>query len=539
MPSQPSEIRQQPNQKQGLGFEIFQKSVWLLSQEASDLVLAFIFTWIALRRLGPEGFGLLTLTQAILNLSSLATFNLEESLIRLVPEFRGKGLWRSSRLILGISFLIKVILALLVVFILTTLAPFIATRFQQPILVQTIRVGCLSLMGAAIAEVGAAACLGLLHPEVRTLMTTLRRLAEVGGLILVTNLRTNVADVVMVLAMADILAATGYSLATFRFLNRDPISKEQSALGLIIKRMWNYALPLFGARTTEVSGRELGKLLLGSFASVTMVGYYNVARLASERLMTLFSQVPLAAVPVISQSQSRPSNDESTSSTGHTILKMMNYQVSAASLIAIIISAIAPQFILIIGGNAYTPAVSALRILSMAVVIWSGIASLHAFFLVRERTVGIFLLNFVQIVFSLALYPFFISKWSANGAAIVDVVGQSATFGVGLFLVNRWFRFKSIAGLRNFFRLTAPAALLVVPFYLYSKLIILNHIWFAIALALYITYLLRLEIIERSSWDSLSKINSPFPILNSTANLFINLLRNYQVWLLSQRRSVP
>ncbi len=530
-------MSQEPDQKPGLGFEIFQKSIWLLSQEASDLILAFIFTWIALRKLGPEGFGLLALTQAILNLSSLATFNLEVSLIRLVPEFRGKGLWHSSRLIHGISFLAKVILGLFVTFILITLAPFIATRFQQPILVPAIRVGCLSLMAAAIAEVGAAACLGLLHPEVRTLMTTVRRLTEVGGLILVTSLRTNVVDVVLVLAIADTFAATGYSLATIRFLKQDPISKEQSGLGLIIKRMWNYSLPLFGARTTEVGGNELGKLFLGRFASAAMMGYYSVARLASERLKTLMSQVPLAAVPVISQSQSQSSDHGSTRNTGHTTLNMLNYQISAASMIAIIISAMAPQFILILGGNSYTPAVSALRILSLAVVIWSGIASLHAIFLVREKTVGIFLLNSVQIAFTLAFYTFFIRKWGANGAAIVDVIGQLATFGVGLFLVKRWFRFDSIAGLRNFLRLTIPATLLVIPFYLNSKFIILNHVWFVIALALYLTYLLRLEIIERSLWDSLSKINSPFPILNATASLFINLLKNYQVWLLSQRRS--
>ena len=190
-----------------LGLEIFQKSAWLLSQEVSDLLLAFVFTFVALRRLGPENFGLLTLTQAILNLSGLASFNLELALIRMVPEARGLGRWRQARWMIGISELVKGSLALFVAGILFLAAPLIGNFFEQPVLVLTIRIGCLSLVSAAVADAGAAACLSLLHPEMRALVTTIRRSLEVTGLILITTWRTQVGDVILVLALADLSAA--------------------------------------------------------------------------------------------------------------------------------------------------------------------------------------------------------------------------------------------------------------------------------------------------------------------------------------------
>ena len=514
-----------------LGLEIFQKSAWLLSQEVSDLLLAFLFTFVALRRLGPENFGLLTLTQAILNLSGLASFNLELALIRMVPEARGLGRWRQARWMIGISELVKGSLALLVAGILFLAAPLIGNFFEQPVLILTIRIGCLSLVSAAVADAGAAACLSLLHPEMRALITTIRRSLEVTGLILITTWRTEVGDVVLVLALADLSAALAYSLATIRYMRRDPISQEPLDARNLFKRMWNYAFPLFGARLTEIGGRELGKLFLGRLASATAVGYYSVARLAVERLMTLMSQAPLAAVPVISQR--KPGEKLTNASANQATLGLVKYQMMAANLLALLIWAIAPQFIKIIGGPEYGLAIPALRILSFGMIFWSGTASLHALFLVEERTAGIFFLNSTLILTTVTLYGFFVTRWQTNGAALSDSIGQSLTLGLGLWLTSRWFKFPALSGLRLFAKLAIPATLLGLPVFFVQQNLVLGLGWLVISIWLYVSYLLGLQLIDRSIWDQLEALQIvSLPILIKLQHSLLGALRNYQNFLL-------
>ena len=528
--------------QESVGVEIFQNSVWLIAQEVSDLLLAFAFTWIALRRLGPENFGLLTLTQAILNISGLATFNLELALIRLTPDFREQGLWRTVRQMVRMSAALKLALALVVALALFALAPLLAAFFQQPALVAAIRVGCLSLAAAGLADVGAAACLGLLHPEVRAAMTTVRRLVEVAGILLVSAIRLpaggpGVADAVLVLAVADIVAALGYSLATLHHLGRGPQSAEPVARQALFRRMWNYALPLFGARLSDVGGREVGKLFLGRLASATALGYYSVARLAVERLMNLMSQAPLASVPVLARKQSQAAGAFGAGQVHRAALGLLRFQVLAANLLALVIWAAAPQFVLVLGGGAYTPAIPAMRLLSFAIVFWSATASLHALFLVRENTIGIFFLNTSQIVLTALFYLLLVPLGQATGAALSDSLAQVGVLLVGFLLVARWYAFPVKRGAKAFLLLSLPVLALVAPVGVFRFSLPVMAAWFVLAAGLYVSYLFGLDLVGPAAWDRLEKLATPFPFLNSLALRLSRLLRGYHAWI--QERFTP
>lgn len=521
-----------------LGIEIFQKSAWLLSQEVIDLVLAFTFTFIALRRLGPEAFGLLNLTQATLNISGLATFNMELALIRLVPDARELQNWDQARWMIKLAQWIKGGLAGLVVIILFFLAPVIAKQYNQPILELMIRIGCLSLVSAAIADVGAAACLSLLHPEVRTFVTTMRRSIEVTGLLIITSLRTQASDAILVLAIADTSAAIAYTLATRYFLGKDPHPEQNFDLKHTFQRMWQYAYPLFGARLTDVGGRELGKLFLGQIASAQAVGYYSVARLAIERLTSLLSQPPLAAIPVIARSEpgerlvTRPKTNQIT-------LNLFRYQMILTSLGGLVIWAIAPIFIQVIGGPEYDLAIPALRILTFGLICWSGTAALHALFLVYERTVGIFILNSVLILTTISLYGFFVGRWQTSGAATSDSIGQFLTLLLGLFLGLRWFQFPATQGFKLIMQITIPAILIGLPILVLPQNLAVEFVWLVISVVIYLTYLLLFEIIPTDLWEQTKLIKLPEQLgLSALQSKLISGLVKYQNWLLVMKGQV-
>ena len=243
------------------------------------------------------------------------------------------------------------------------------------------------------------------------------------------------------------------------------------------------------------------------------------------------SQAPLAAVPVISQR--KPSEKLTNASANQAALGLAKYQMMAANLLALLIWAIAPQFIKIIGGPEYGLAIPALQILSIGMIFWSGTASLHALFLVEERTAGIFFLNSTLILTTVALYGLFVARWQTNGAALSDSIGQGLTLGLGLWLTARWFSFPALSGLRLFAKLTIPATLLGLPVFFLQQNLALELGWLVISIWLYVSYLLGLQLVDRALWDQLEALQIvSLPILNKLQHSVLSAFRSYQNFLL-------
>lgn len=512
------------------GGEILRGSTWLWLQEAADMLLAFAFAWFALRRLGPGGFGSLTLTQAILNISGLATLNIELTVVRYIPEFRSKGHWRTARFSTYLITLVKVCLATVAAVVLFIAAPFVANFYQNTELIPALRVGCLSLFAAALVDVGAAICLSLFHPEIRTAMTTIRRLCEITGLLIITGLGYGFVHAVGVLAIADSIAALGYTVAAIHFLKRDPkVSGEPLEKLPLIKILARYSIPLMGARLTEVTGREIGKLLLARLASPIALGYYAIARLAAERLIALLSQSPLAALPVLSGSHARETFDgDTTRSTSQAVLQLLNYQMIAAGLIGIGISVLAPLFVRLVGGPDYIPAIPVVRTVGYTVFLWSGIASIHALLLVLQRPAGIFYLNLANIGVTAIAYGLLTPRWQATGTGLADSLGQLAIFGFALFLAQAWFHFDTLVARRNAIQIGIPALVLTLPLWFLNLSYPLLLIILFIDILFYGTYLLRLGYIDTRILKNLEWVALNPPILNQAKNGALHLILGYQ-----------
>lgn len=515
-----------------VGEKILHSSWWLGWQVVVDIGLAFAFAAITVRRLGPVGFGLVTLVQALLNVAGQGTLSLELSLIRLVPEFRGQHAWATARRTIWLVLFFKMFLAGGLALGMFMAAPMLAVFYDRPDFLWAIRLGCLSLMAAAAAEVGAATCIALLHAEVLTLVTTVRRGCEVIGVLLVTAWGLDVPAVVLVLGLADLVAAAGYGIAIARYLRRDPPSA--SARVALMPRIWRYSLPIAGARFLDALGREAGKLLLGRFVQPEILGYYGVARLVAERSMALLGQVTNALLPAITQltsGEATPNSPQRWDIWNALVKRGFRYQWWISSSLALSLWAIAPLALNLIGGDAYAPAVAATRILTLMVFLWSGTALANTLFFAHEKTVGILGLNALQLVGVVAFYQMWVADWQLLGAVFADTVAQALILILCLWLARRWFGFDSGAVIRIFLLPGLWLVTLVLPIGLAGYRGVWLIPWLVGGLGLIGSLLLLGGLPAAAEWRVLAASVQAPEWLNQFTRRAVYFFRRYQVFL--------
>jgi len=452
-----------PVEKSRSGVLLAKGSAWLWLQQALDITLVLVFTSLILRFLGPENFGLVVLVQSVLNLSGLATLNLEQAAIRLLPEYRSRVEWRSARSLVRLILGIKLGLGILVAIALFSIAPLIANIYNSPELVIALRIGCISVFSSMINIAGESLVLGYLRPQIRPAMTGLRRSCELVGLIILSVWHINVPGVIAVLSAADTIVALGYSTIIYFLQKQDPrYSLEKVDPKGLTKRVFNYCLPLYGAQWADVASQNLGKLIVGKLAGATILGYYGVAKLASERIMQVLVQAPLMAVPIATQLK----NTGDLVRINNFVKRLIEYQWALGTFINLTIWAASPLLVLLVGGAEYQPSAQALRVLGFALLFWSGTAGIHAFFMIHERTAGNFLLNLTQISITVGLYYLLVNPYGLIGVTIADTIGYFVALGVGVLLTSWFFNIAWQKTLRFQFRQLLWTTILILPVWL-------------------------------------------------------------------------
>ncbi len=490
--------------------KLIQGSIWLWLQQATDIGLVFIFTSILLRLLGPDGFGMVVLTQSALNIAGMGTLNIEYAAIRYLPDFRGQGLWRTARILVVLIVGSKLVLALLVGAGLFALAPWIAEFYEYEGLEAALRVGCFSLVAAMMARTGETLCLGYMQPQARTAITTVRRVSELIALLFVSTMGATVVRAIAVLAFGDTVAALGYGVMVARYFRRDPAaSGELVQKQALVRRVLAYCMPLLGAQVMEVAGQNAGNLVLGRLASPTVLGLYGVARLAGERLMLFMTQAPSMAVPVIVGQEHTPQNIQKAYPLIH---RLLTYQWALAGAGNLAIWAAAPLIAQILGGAAFGAAADPLRIMGFAILLWAGTASVQVFFKIHERTAGNFYLNLGLLSVSVGMYFLLVPSGGAVGGALADACGHLIALGVGIWLARRWFGFEAWDALRPLAAQLGWLVALTVPVWLLGVSGWGLAVWLAAALGLFGRVLLRggvpahadLTRLEAADWGRLN-----------------------------------
>lgn len=513
------------------GPAILRGSLWLWLQEAGEMALAFAFTWLVVRRLGADGFGLVVLVQSVVNIAGLATLNLELALMRFLPDYRSQQWGQAVRQTTWIIVIAKTVLAAIASLLLFFLAAPIAAYYQQDHLAPALEIGALSLFSTTIVTTGKAFCLGWLRPSIRAILSFVRRLVELAGLLLVINLGVvDVTRVVAVLSAADTVAAVAFLAVIIYYLRREPAGTGAAIpTPVLARRILNYCLPLIGVQLTEIAGQNMGKLLLGRLAPPAVLGLYSVARLAIDRLMLLMSQLPLMALPVLAE---RGEESGQEGRNNYLIGRLLQYQWAIGLLVNVAVWAAAPILLLILGEGDVRPVEPALRILGFSVLLWAGAGVTHIFFFLYERTTGILILNAGQLALTGLLYLLFVPRWQATGAALADVIAQGLELALGLWLAYRWFGFPSGRAVPPLVKQTALAVLLVLPIWLVPQM---GYGWLALwavaAVVLLLSYLLRLNVPDAAEWLLVESTDTRYPQLNRLKQLLSHSIQRYQARL--------
>jgi O-antigen/teichoic acid export membrane protein len=188
----------------------------------------------------------------------------------------------------------------------------------------------------------------------------------------------------------------------------------------IVSGLLRQALPLAVALTMNVIYFRVLMIMTSLLASRTATGYFATSFQVFAVLFSLPLLVLSTALPLLSVAGR---DDDSRLAFG--LQKMTEVSLAAAVVFVLVIFALAPTLIPLLGGDQYTGAVSVLRIQSFALIavfvgqVWQlGLLSLR-------RQAALAWANAAALAIVLALGGILIPLWGANGAAAAAVASET------------------------------------------------------------------------------------------------------------------
>jgi O-antigen/teichoic acid export membrane protein len=188
----------------------------------------------------------------------------------------------------------------------------------------------------------------------------------------------------------------------------------------VVVGLLRQALPLAVALTMNVIYFRVLMIMTSLLASRTATGYFATSFQVFAVLFSLPLLVLSTALPLLSVAGR---DDDSRLAFG--LQKMTEVSLAASVVFVLVIFALAPTLIPLLGGDQYRGAVSVLRIQSFALIavfvgqVWQlGLLSLR-------RQSALAWANAGALAIVLALGGIFIPLWGANGAAVAAVVSET------------------------------------------------------------------------------------------------------------------
>ena len=188
----------------------------------------------------------------------------------------------------------------------------------------------------------------------------------------------------------------------------------------VVAGLLRQALPLAVALTMNVIYFRVLMIMTSLLASKTATGYFATSFQVFAVLFSLPLLVLSTALPLLSVAGR---DDDTRLAFG--LQKMTEVSLAASVVFVLVIFALAPTLIPLLGGDQYRGAVPVLRIQSFALIavfvgqVWQlGLLSLR-------RQAALAWANAGALAIVLALGAIFIPLWGANGAAVAAVVSES------------------------------------------------------------------------------------------------------------------
>jgi O-antigen/teichoic acid export membrane protein len=256
------------------------------------------------------------------------------------------------------------------------------------------------------------------------------------------------------------------------------------------------ALPLSLVSIFSLIAYRVDTILLSLLKGSTVVGWYS----ASYRLMEVFLFLPgvfaTAVFPVFS----------SLHLSSHETLKL-SYQKSFKYLallsvpVAVGTTVLAPEIVLLIYKNAFTPSIIILQILIWAIPITFLNYIFGTILPAMNRQNVLLKVTFLSMIFNISLNLVLIPTYSYMGAAVVTVATELFIFILCLIILSRTF---SKVRLQEVFFKPIVASLIMLLFLLYFKTNLFLEI--AMGVIIYFVVLIAIRTFKDDDWDILRQI---------------------------------
>jgi O-antigen/teichoic acid export membrane protein len=420
--------------------EVSRGSFYLGLEQVTMLVGGVLYSIIVLRMLGPATYGILNLGQAAIGLAGVLTTNIETYLERFVGELDARGKGHLLRPLVRKILAVKAILALAAGGLVILLADWIASAYGYRDLRRLLPALAPLILLEAMTYAQRVVLFGLQRYRSIWLVSLGNNLLKLVIVFALWRLQEGVVALVVGIVLVQLVTAGGLVVLILRFL---PASADPSDEVPGHRRIWEYVLPLFGARAFFLSGQHLNRLILGKLLSAHQLGIASFALMTIERFVGLAQAIPSSLLPTLSRlkGQNEHQSIEQVVTEGYRLV------AACAFLLAAAVFALAREAVWITGGSEFLEAVAPLQILALTPLFRTMQQPLSMGFYTYERTRTVFWLAGLKFAVEPLAYPLLIPRLGVEGVAIANFLACIAVFGPSIRIADAMF--PATAGARR------------------------------------------------------------------------------------------
>jgi O-antigen/teichoic acid export membrane protein len=234
------------------------------------------------------------------------------------------------------------------------------------------------------------------------------------------------------MVLVQTITVAGLAALCLRFL---PRRSAEAAEVPTHRKIWDYVLPLLGARVFFLSGQHLNRLILGALMPARELGLASFALVTLERFIALAGSVSNALLPALSRlrGEGREETIEQVVTQGYRLVAGLSVAMAAG------IFCLAREVTWISGGEEFIGAVVPLQVLSLIPLFRTMQQPVNMSFYTYEKTRTVFWLAGLKFAVEPILYPFLIPRLGVSGVALSSLLSSVVGFGPTLRIGDRLF----------------------------------------------------------------------------------------------------
>ena len=388
-------------------------------------------TLIAVRVLGPDQFGLLTLALAAASfVQLLLDTTVEEAMVKYGFRYSASGDWGRLRGLFRIGLIVKWGGGAVATVVVLILVPFADAIFGQPDLTVPLAVAAFIPLAQAPEGIAGASMIVAGRYDLRAIFGGLAMGLRLVGLAI--GVQYGVTGAVIGILLGQIAGSCASGYAGHRLFRRHPsaavtgVRRDRAELARFVLQS--------GVGTSLVSMRNtLAPLALGIVAPIAQVGYFRAAQAPITGFDALSAPVRL----ILLTEQTR---DVEEGRLADTYRSLRRYVVGS-SVVALVIAPFAwilmPWLVRVVLGENYIPATDAARILLLAACLRLVLGWTKSFPVSIGRPGLRIIAHSVEIVTLLPLVIVLGAEWGATGAATAMLLATIAFGGAWAVLLYR------------------------------------------------------------------------------------------------------